>query len=590
MDDAVRNWMQEAPALFNKYNQIDEKRLECLQNSFRKYVELEMADNRVQAEQYGKTMNSIQQFDIQAEIDTFCSNKPLDFGRIVRVLKVCMLVTYSLPYRISDQKAIQDRDQRNLILKFIGLLLLRAQSNTFNYEEPVTIASLMDVPIATFLFTPPYLQSIDITSNPFTESGAMPVTDSEGFSVPPADSTPWAQVAEENDAAVEDAHEAGGAKMKIDISDRVITEEPAEASKALTRVSSTLRLKNTIRRSTIRGRRDTRSKPGSLDQLNGAHAVPGSTITASSLEAHLESLGGIMNGPADGNETFRYRESRHDTLARRDSVMPRLSMFPSNPSLSSGNSEHTGISEAGELNGFISEVVNVLFSDGQISKVFITGEIVFSGNAPIPSNSLRMTIGNAKCFERLIPNQALISSIDEENGVYELNVGALSQTSHSKATVFKYQLRVNEAQKLQYVPILLNSVWKCEETLTSLVVTYQANPECVLKGTLSETSFVLPVDDGVTNIQSKPLGIWNAEKHRLLWQAEDIEPASNEPHKLLARFETKAQGHPASVAAKFTHKGGILSPMHLEIPEGPINLHYKLTSGKYIAAPGQAPQ
>ncbi|KAK9720202.1 hypothetical protein K7432_004293 [Basidiobolus ranarum] len=569
LEDSIQSWMHDAPALFNKYNKVDSTRLSCLKTTFSRYVELEIEQNKAQIQQHEQTLNTVLQFSIQEELDSFCANKPQNFERIVSINENAIATE---PVQRSNGFDRTNTDHSDRYSQPV-------QSNTFNFEEPTNLA----------------IDNSDI--NPFRNNGpsALPTTtvDSEGYSVPSTESTAWTQMAGEPNTLLADENEANGARMKIDIQDKVITEEPAEASKALTRVSSTLRLKNTIKRNTLRGRRDTRNRTSSVEWLernnsNGTQIAPGTTITTSSLEARLESLDGAAKS-TDANGTFKFPDAGRNTLARRDSVMPRLSMFPSNLSLSSGNSEHTGTSETNGLNGFVSEVVNVLFNNGQISKVFITGEVSISGASV---NPIKIAIKDVKSFERLIPNQNFISPIDEETGIYELNIGALTQSNVSKATIFKYQLHIDEAQRSQYVPILLSSVWKCEETLTSLVVTYQANPDCLLKGSLSEASIVLPVDDNVTHVQSKPLGVWNAEKQRLLWQVADIDFNSNESQKLLARFETKTQGHPASVAAKFTHKESILSPMHFELTDvenGSVNLHYKLTTGKYIAAPGGVP-
>ena len=58
-------------------------------------------------------------------------------------------------------------------------------------------------------------------------------------------------------------------------------------------------------------------------------------------------------------------------------------------------------------------------------------------------------------------------------------------------------------------PLQVSSYWRCDEEETDLRIDYQYNASCMSSTTsLSNVSFVVPIDGGVTIMQSKPTAIW----------------------------------------------------------------------------------
>ena len=58
-------------------------------------------------------------------------------------------------------------------------------------------------------------------------------------------------------------------------------------------------------------------------------------------------------------------------------------------------------------------------------------------------------------------------------------------------------------------PLQLSSYWRCDAEETDLRVDYQYNPSCMSTNvSLNNVSFIVPIDGGVTIMQSKPTAIW----------------------------------------------------------------------------------
>lgn len=316
----------------------------------------------------------------------------------------------------------------------------------------------------------------------------------------------------------------------------------------------------------------------------------------------------------------------------------------------------------GGLRASIIETINAMTKSGSVTKLFITGEITFSyiddqsnnnGFSSIRErgegspSSLRIRINNFGALEKFVPNTSYLRAVVPEgddnnnNGLFDIDTSLLSLTGGMPVAVIKYQVHVDPESRNSYLPLQIVPQWKCEPDKTSLVITYQINPECKLVTTeankkLSDISFIIPVDGEVVNVQSKPTGIWNTEKQRMYWQVDDVDlisatttptisspitsdsptipvnpgtlsspsPTSLEQKKIIARFGTNKTSQPAPAAIRFTCKGQLLSNISLEIVnddrhselnsnDSNNNSKYsqfqdiecKFVSGKFIASP-----
>lgn len=62
---------------------------------------------------------------------------------------------------------------------------------------------------------------------------------------------------------------------------------------------------------------------------------------------------------------------------------------------------------------------------------------------------------------------------------------------------------------IQSTPLNLATYWKCNASTTDVRVDYKYNPESMnMPSTLSNVQVVVPVDGGVTNMQSLPPAKW----------------------------------------------------------------------------------
>ncbi|CAG8496973.1 13234_t:CDS:2 [Racocetra fulgida] len=262
------------------------------------------------------------------------------------------------------------------------------------------------------------------------------------------------------------------------------------------------------------------------------------------------------------------------------------------------------------LNASILETVNIISKGGDVTKLLVTGEISVTYNDSIirdNSTPIQIRINNFDTLEKAVPNTSYLSSASEVPGVYDLNIGLLSLAGSTPVVVMKYQLHVDPQHKSAFVPLHVTPKWKCESNQTSLVISYEVNPEFRLSGTLTELSFIVPVDGEVKTVQSKPSGIWSVEKQRMYWQVSNADLATPyELKRILARFETSQTSQPAPTAVKFLCEGQLLSKISLEIVQNIPNgngilkqsdnskceniskfqsILYQIASGKFLASP-----
>ncbi|CAI2164398.1 12077_t:CDS:10 [Funneliformis geosporum] len=340
------------------------------------------------------------------------------------------------------------------------------------------------------------------------------VVDSEGYSIPPTESK-WDNVSSSNeendsDSRSETANSWNQEKMRVEIKPTVVPINEEEAAAAMSLVMTHLKSTPTAKKSTLRGRRE-----------------------ANSL---------ISSSPT----SYEFLESANHPRAASDSeTKPR------------------------GLRASIFETVNIMSKSGEVTKILVTGEISLQYNFPTVrdhSHSVRIRIDNFETLEKSAPNTSYLRPAPGLVGLYDIDTCLLSLAGGTSVVVMKYQVHIDPESKNIYVPLQVIPHWKCESNLTSLAVSYQVNPECKLKGNLSELSFIVPVDGEVGTVQSKPTGVWSMEKQRIYWQVDDVDLSTPpERKRILARFETGKASNPAPAAVRFLCKGQLLSNISIDI-------------------------
>ncbi|XP_077980830.1 F-BAR domain only protein 2-like [Glandiceps talaboti] len=270
-----------------------------------------------------------------------------------------------------------------------------------------------------------------------------------------------------------------------------------------------------------------------------------------------------------------------------------------------------GMSDTIPIAAAFQECINAYFKGIDQSKcmVKITGEMMLSFPAGIiqvltsnPSPAvLTVRVKKSDKLEQILPNKQLIS-IDEvqsndNSSVYTFNMSALAAllkrqsdqnvaASYFNVDILKYQVKALPG--VASTPLQLCTYWKCEPTVTELRIDYRYNSSAMDKAiTLSNVQFMVPVDGGVTVMQSKPPATWSADSKRALWKLNDITPTTEGASSLRAKFDlSEGPSKPATVAVQFSTEGTTLSGIDIEL----VGTSYRLSlvkkrfaTGKYLS-------
>uniref|UniRef100_A0A4W6F4H4 F-BAR domain only protein 2 n=1 Tax=Lates calcarifer TaxID=8187 RepID=A0A4W6F4H4_LATCA len=237
------------------------------------------------------------------------------------------------------------------------------------------------------------------------------------------------------------------------------------------------------------------------------------------------------------------------------------------------------------------ESVNAYFKGADPTKciVKITGDMTLSFPSGIikvfttnPSPAvLTFKLKNTSRLEQILPNQQLLysdpSQSDSNSKDFWFNMQALTSylrkvsdqnpsASYYNVDILKYQVL---SDGIHSTPLNLAVYWKCTSGTTDLRVDYRYNPDSMASpGPLTNIQILVPVDGGVTNMQSLPNSIWNSEQNKCLWKLSDIsEKSENEgAGSLRAKFElSNGPSNPSTLAVQFMSEGSTLSGVDMEL-------------------------
>ncbi|KAM6111413.1 F-BAR domain only protein 2-like [Phoenicopterus ruber ruber] len=260
----------------------------------------------------------------------------------------------------------------------------------------------------------------------------------------------------------------------------------------------------------------------------------------------------------------------------------------------------------------LTESVNAYFKGADPTKciVKITGDMtvsfpsgiikVFTSN-PSPA-VLCFRVKNTSKLEQILPNAQLVysnqSQSDSSAKDFWMNMQAITvylkklseqnpSASYYNVDVLKYQVSSNG---IQSTPLNLATYWKCNASTTDVRVDYKYNPESMnVPSMLSNVQVVVPVDGGVTNMQSLPPAKWNADQTKAYWKISSISEKSENggSGSLRAKFElSEGPSKPATLAVQFISEGSTLSGVDVEL----VGTGYRLSllkkrfaTGRYMA-------
>ncbi|KAG8598531.1 hypothetical protein GDO81_002644 [Engystomops pustulosus] len=260
----------------------------------------------------------------------------------------------------------------------------------------------------------------------------------------------------------------------------------------------------------------------------------------------------------------------------------------------------------------LSESVNAYFKGADPAKciVKITGDMtvsfpsgiikVFTSN-PSPA-VLCFRLKNTSKLEQILPNTQLLysdpSQSDNNCKDFWMNMQAVTaylkksseqnpSASYYNVDILKYQVSSNG---IQSTPLNLATYWKCNANTTDVRLDYKYNPESMAApSALSNIQVVVPVDGGVTNMQSIPTAVWNGEQMKAFWKISVISEKSENggAGSLRAKFDiTEGPSNPSTMAVQFMSDGSTLSGVDIEL----VGTGYRLSlvkkrfgTGKYMA-------
>uniref|UniRef100_A0A3P9Q9C2 FCH and mu domain containing endocytic adaptor 2 n=1 Tax=Poecilia reticulata TaxID=8081 RepID=A0A3P9Q9C2_POERE len=258
------------------------------------------------------------------------------------------------------------------------------------------------------------------------------------------------------------------------------------------------------------------------------------------------------------------------------------------------------------------ETVNAYFKGADPAKciVKITGDMtlsfpmgiikVFTTN-PSPA-VLTFKLKNTSRLEQILPNQQLLysdpSQSDSNSKDFWFNMQALTSylrkaseqnpsASYYNVEILKYQVL---SDGIHSTPLNLAVYWKCTPSTTDLRLDYRYNPDSMdSPGPLTNVQVLVPVDGGVTNMQSLPNSIWNSEQSKCLWKLSDIsEKSENEgAGSLRAKFElSNGPSNPSTLAVQFMNEGSTLSGVDMDLQGTGYRLSLnkkRFATGRYMA-------
>ncbi|XP_043576626.1 F-BAR domain only protein 1-like [Chiloscyllium plagiosum] len=189
------------------------------------------------------------------------------------------------------------------------------------------------------------------------------------------------------------------------------------------------------------------------------------------------------------------------------------------------------------------ECIDAYFRAGDFANVIVklTGDLtmsfpagiirIFSGN-PSPA-VISFRILNANRISQFLSNSQLLysdlSQSDSDVKDFWLNMSALTVqlqkqakqnpgASYFNISLLKYQVSTLDCSA---IPLKVAAHWKCELGYTEVTLDYEPDPGSTAKE-LRNLQTLLPLEGGVSNIQSQPTAVWNSKQKRLCWKLPDI--------------------------------------------------------------------
>lgn len=242
---------------------------------------------------------------------------------------------------------------------------------------------------------------------------------------------------------------------------------------------------------------------------------------------------------------------------------------------------HAELHEPG-LNASIIETVNAWFSDGNVTKSFVVGELALAHNPTpdTPADNVRIRLDNFPVLEKVAANphfvhEASKDGADEKRGEYEIQLGSISRPLPTVA--FKYQVHLDPTNSSAYCPVIFKPAWNLQGTQASAIIFYSLNPSfasattgsITLKNVILTVGLDIAAEDEITKQPRDSVAhatsavmypnsgaVFRRKTSSVVWKIPELElkaPGSGgEDGKFLVRFTTATPGpRKGNVEARF---------------------------------------
>ncbi|GAA6007543.1 hypothetical protein JCM11491_004201 [Sporobolomyces phaffii] len=258
----------------------------------------------------------------------------------------------------------------------------------------------------------------------------------------------------------------------------------------------------------------------------------------------------------------------------------------------------------------IVEQVNVLMKNGEVQKVLVTGEIGVSyrpEDAGDESSPLTLRLSDHEQLEKTAPNSTYLAPATA-NGEFTLSRASLAAKGGQTVPVLKYQVKQASASARDLVPVFVKPTWRCEPTLTRIIVVYSHNPSFSIASSpasspfgdddgtdenaleLSDLTLEVPFAPGqVSSFQSKPGAIGAhspSNSGALTFQLPAPPSGGRDEAKLLVSAQTETAARVGNMNLKWRIAGQTIARVRVEVVGSArvAEVKREVESGKYIIA------
>ncbi|KAL4895837.1 Muniscin C-terminal mu homology domain-containing protein [Aspergillus ambiguus] len=373
--------------------------------------------------------------------------------------------------------------------------------------------------------------------------------DSEGYSERP-------QTMDEITRAQREAAGLEEPGINLTIRDQPIFEDESQAKQAMDDMANQLRMQaqqSGIRRNvgTLRGRRDVRNTvfiPNPPPMGNEASIAPPSSEvpmpTSPAVPKHVTS-------PSTATDEHTLSDT---TSVRSSHTLHSMA----------GPVTHPDLHEPG-LNASIIETVNAWFTEGEVTKSFVVGELALAYNGT-PSENARVQLDNFQVLEKVAANPHFVNEEKEDEdkrGQYSIQLSSIARPSPTVA--FKYQLHIDPSDTSAYCPVIFKPAWNLEEHQASAIIFYSLNPSFASRESVTLRNLVLTVNLDTTPEEGRQVAhatnavmypntgaSFRRKQSAVTWKLPELEIKAGSDGKFLVRFSTlNSWPRKGKVEAKF---------------------------------------